>query len=165
MNYVTVQKYQQQFQTQGYHFELLPLTEENIGRISRIFEALNSEFLFPVEDKEALMTYANKLLKNGYNFILSTGEEDIAITSIYANDYRTKIAFCNSFGIVPAYRGNRIVVKLVEFSLAFAKEVGMEKYRAEINKKNSRWLQFLLGYQFQIEKETDNHSYLIIKDL
>lgn len=60
MNYVTVQKYQQQFQAQGYRFELLPLTEENVGRISSIFEALNSEFLFPVEDKEALTTYANK---------------------------------------------------------------------------------------------------------
>lgn len=138
------------------------------GELERLFQLIiqiDSEFLFPLDQEEKLKTYCKKLIDNAHNFILSDSECDIGILSIYANDHKNKMAFTSTIGILPSFRGGSIGVSLVKFAIEFAKEEGMEFYKAEVSKKNAKWLAFLQRYKFEIESETENDSYIIVRKL
>ncbi|MBL4954466.1 GNAT family N-acetyltransferase [Neobacillus sp. YIM B02564] len=162
------QKYKDIFQKNGLDFILLDKGENEKGRLVAFFNKLNSEFLFPMEQQEALKVHVIKLLDYAYNFILVDKENncDVSLLSIYANDFITKTAFGGKIGILPSYRGGRTAFHLANFSLEFAKELGMDYFRVEVDKNNTRWLAYLMERKkFQIESENDNNSYILIRDL
>lgn len=162
------QKYKDIFQKNGFSFCLLDMGDKEIERLITWFNEINSNFLFPMEQKEALKVHVKKLLSNAYNFILVDKESncDISFLSIYANDFITKTAFGAKIGILPSCRGGKIAFQLTNFALEFAKELGMEYFRAEVDKNNTRWLAYLMERKnFKIESENDNNSYILIRDL
>lgn len=161
----SLEDFQVKLETKGIKVSKINSTTSDIERMMRLFIKMDSEFLFPTDDKEELEKYTEKLIDNAFNFILIDNNQDIGIVSIYANDYITKTAYTSTIGILPSYRGGSIVVHLVEFAIGFAKEMGMERYKSEVHKKNGKWLSFLKSYKFLIESETDNDSYIIVRDL
>lgn len=158
-------QFREQFQKEKIDFLLLDKEAIHIERIAAIMNNINSEYVIPTDDEVKLRQYYMKLIENAYNFVLVHGNEDIAILSIYANNFQSKIAYTSTIGIVPSFRGGTIAPSLVKFALQFAKEAGMEVYKAEIDKKNTRWLAFLTRYHFRIESETNNNSYIVSRDL
>lgn len=160
----SIKSYERIFLRRGASLQLLEKSTNDKERLLRILKAIDSDFIFPTEQKLQLDSYAIKLLNNAYNFILINEEHDIGVISIYANDHTSKIAFASTIGLLPSYRGGSFALYLVKFGLEFCKEVGMVKARAEIRKDNSKWLKFLLRQKFEIESETET-SYYIIKNL
>lgn len=161
----SLNKYKAIFARNGVEFIALGKEEEDIERMVNILVNIKSSFLFPTDDKEQLYKYAKKLIDNGNNFVLNKEGEDMGVVSIYCNDFVTKTAYTSTIGIIPSQRGGRLITYIVSFALEFAKEVGMERYRAEVHKINAKWLNLLLKYNFQIEKETEDGTYMIVKDL
>lgn len=160
----SLKKYKNTFSGNGLEFIFLRKGPNSVERLIKILSDIDSDFIFPTDEKLKLDQYAVKLLNHAYNFILIDEEREIGVISIYANDQETKTAFASTIGILPSYRGRNLALQLVKFAMEFSKEVGMEKGRAEISKDNSKWLKFLLRQGFEIESETE-HSYFIIKDL
>lgn len=161
-----LQDYQDVFIKNGIELLLLDKDSQSIERLSKVIVGIDSKLLFPTDNAEKLYGYAEKLIDNGYNFVLVDGNDDIGILSIYANDFSTKTAFTSTIGIIPSHRGGATIHHLVQFALDFAREKGMERYRAEVHKVNERWVNFLTKkFGFQIENETRNETYMIIKDL
>ncbi|MDQ0155372.1 GNAT family N-acetyltransferase [Robertmurraya andreesenii] len=160
-----LQHYRDIFSGEGIELILLGKSADDIERLAKGIVNIDSNFLFPTDNKEKLHRYAKKLIEHGYNFILTDGNSDIGVLSIYANDFVTKTAYTSTIGIIPSYRGGNLIANLVNFGLEFAKEIGMEKFKAEIHKVNSRWLKFLFRFKFQIECETVNKTYIIVRDL
>lgn len=161
----SLQKYQAVFSNEGVELDLLSKSTDDKVRTESIIVQINPMNFLPTNHSNMLDKYTLKLINNGYNFILRDGDCDIGLLSIYANDYITKTAFTSMIGIIPTYRGGNLAAHLVKFALEFAKEVGMEKYRAEVHKENAKWLKFLLRYNFQIESETENNTYMIVNEL
>lgn len=161
-----LEKYRDKFLKEGVELTLLHKGEEDIKRMAHILVGIDSKYLFPTEDETRLYEYAKKLVDNAYNFILTEENRDIGTISLYANDFVTKTAYTSTIGIIPSYRGGRMIKYLVEMALDFAKEVGMVYYRAEVHKANEKWANFLIGkFGFQIESETENGTYMIVKKL
>lgn len=161
-----LKKYRDKFLKEGVELTLLHKSEQDIRRMANILVAIDSQYLFPTDDETKLYEYAKKLVDNAYNFILTEGNRDIGTISVYANNFVTKTAYTSTIGIIPSYRGGRMVKYLVEMVLDFAKEVGMVYYRAEVHKANEKWANFLTSkFGFQIESETTNGTYMIIKKL
>lgn len=161
----TIHKYKEVFWKKNIELQLLQKETSDVQRIVELLKKLNSEFLYPTDSEEMLYAYAEKLIENAYNFMLLDGDLDVGIQSIYANDFVTKTAFTSTFGLLPSHRGGVLAASLVKFALEFAKEVGMEMYRAEVSENNKKWLAFLMRYGFVIERETDQHSYIIVREL
>lgn len=161
----TIHKYKEVFEKNNIELQFLQKETSDVQRIVELLKKLDSEFLFPTDSEEMLYMYAEKLIENAYNFMLLDGDLDVGIQSIYANDFVTKTAFTSTFGLLPSHRGGNLTASLVKFALEFAKEVGMEMYRAEVSENNKKWLAFLMRYGFVIERETDQHSYIIVREL
>lgn len=159
------QKFREQFQKEKIDFVLLDNDPAHIERIADIMLSINSGYILPSNDEERLRLYYKKLIDHAYNFVLVHENQDIGILSIYANDFQSKTAYTSTIGIVPSFRGGKIAPYLVRFGLQFAKEIGMKIYKAEIDKENVKWLAFLTRYGFQIERETNNQSFIITRDL
>lgn len=162
----TVEEFHNVFQKQNILFSLLSKEDNDIERMIEFFQKMNSEYLYPIDNEENLRLYIKKLIDHAYNFVLtSQNNEDIALISIYANDFESKMSYSSAIGILPTFRGGNIAANIVKFALKFAKEKGMDYYKAEISKKNAAWLYFLKRNGFQIKGETENNSYIVIKDL
>ncbi|MFO1442631.1 GNAT family N-acetyltransferase [Bacillus sp. Bva_UNVM-123] len=162
----TIEEFQDVFQRQNIHLELLNKEDYDVERMVELFKKMDSKYLFPTDNEENLRVYLTKLIRHAYNFVLtSQNNDDIAIISIYANDFKTKTSYSSAIGILPTFRGGNIATNMVKFALKFAKEKGMDYYKAEISKKNASWLRFLERNGFRIKDETENHSYIVIKDL
>lgn len=159
--------YQDYFSKKGIELKMLQRGQEEIETMANILIAIESHFLFPTEDKTRLYEYATKLVNHAYNFVLlDEARHPIGVVSIYANDRVTKTAFTSTIGIIPTYRGGNMIRYLVKLALDFAKDAGMEKYRAEVHQVNEKWLHFLIGkFGFQIEGATTDGTYLIVKEL
>jgi hypothetical protein len=162
----SVQKYQEVFYHKGLELELLTKSADDMKRTESVIIQIDPKNFSPLRKQELMRDYTKKILEYGYNFMLRDGDQDIAFLSIYGNDQMTKTAFASIIGIIPTYRGGNIVIHLVRFALDFAKDIGMEKFRAEIHKENAKWLKYLLHrHNFFIESETDNNTVMIIRDL
>lgn len=160
-----LEKYQDIFQRDNINIVLLDKDLDAIERVKNVLIGVNSSYLFPTDNRELLYQYIKKIINNGYNFILADGVQDIGMMSLYANDFVSKTAYTSTIGLIPSHRGGSLIRNLVEFSFEFAKEKGMEKHRAEVHKSNEKWLNFLLRCKFEIESETENDTYIIVKDL
>lgn len=161
----SLQRYQSIFEKNKVEMIMLGKEENDIKRMGKILVNINSHFLFPTDDQEKLYEYTKKLIENGYNFIFRKAHEDIGILSVYANNYETKTAYTSTIGIIPTERGGRLIAYIVNFALEFAKEKGMERFRAEVHKGNEKWLNYLQSFKFRIEGETNNDTYMIMREL
>ncbi|KOP71078.1 GNAT family N-acetyltransferase [Cytobacillus solani] len=160
-----LERYQDIFLRNNIKIIMLSKDLDDIERMKNALIGVDSKYLFPTENKELLFQYIKKIIDNGYNFILTDGAQDIGMMSLYANDFVTKTAYTTTIGLIPSHRGGSLIGNLVKFSFEFAKEKGMEKYRAEVHKSNEKWLNFLLRFKFEIESETENDTYMIVRDL
>lgn len=159
------QKFQKYFSGKDLSFIMLQRENSEIERLAELLKKIDSEYLYPIEHEYKLNLYCEKLIYNAYNFMLKHKSNDIAVLSIYANNHETKEAFTSTIGILPSYRGGSTAFSLVKFGIKFSKEKGMEVYKAEVSKKNVKWLSFLKRCKFEIESETNNNSYIIVRNL
>ncbi|OZI10603.1 hypothetical protein CEW92_16030 [Bacillaceae bacterium SAS-127] len=160
-----VDKYETTFQRKGLELRMLRRDASSVERVVELLKNIESEFLFPTDSEEMLHMYAEKLIENGYNFVLMKDGLDMGLLSVYANDFTTKMAFCSTIGLLPSYRGGYTIITFIKFGIEFLREAGMKFCKAEVSKDNTKWIALLKRYGFQIERETDNNSYMIVLDL
>lgn len=161
----SLQKYEEIFLKDGVQIDLLGKSAYDLERLEKVFSTIESMYLFSTENKVALKNYLEKLINNGYNFVLSDGVHDVGLLSMYANDQVKKIAFTSTIGITPSHRKGSFGRNLAKFGLEFLKEMGMVKVKAEVHKSNIIWLRYLQRLKFQIDSETKNDTYIIVRDL
>lgn len=159
------QKYKNILREKDIDFNLLNNETVDLERLVKFFDQIDSQYLLPKDNEIKLQDYLNKILKNAYTFILSEKNTDIGIISLYLNDLRNKIAYCSSMGILPSYRGKNIAPILIDFGIQFSREMGMEYIKAEVEKSNSKMITLFTKYDFEIKDETENNSYIILKEL
>lgn len=159
------QKYQQMMKEKELDFCLLSKEEEDIERLVNMLIKVDSRFIHPKDQNISLQMYAKKLIDNGINIIVADKIGDVGLLCFYANDFINKIAFCSSIGVIKSYRGGNLAKNLVKFGLDCNKELGMEAVRAEVDKNNPGVVAFLKRFNFHIESETENNSYILVVDL
>ncbi|WP_100403696.1 GNAT family N-acetyltransferase [Bacillus sp. FJAT-42315] len=160
-----VDKYQTTFQRKGLELRMLRREASSVERIVELLKNIESEFLFPTDSEEMLHMYAEKLTEHAYNFVLMKEGLDVGLLSVYANDFTTKTAFCSTIGLLPSYRGGYTIVTFIKFGIEFLQEAGMKFCKAEVSKDNTKWIALLDRYGFRIESETNQNSYIIVRDL
>lgn len=161
----SLDKYKNVFLNRGLEMSLLQKEDKDVERLVALILNVDSPFLFTGNSKMSLHTYAKKLIDNAYNIVLTEKNKDIAFISFYANDFINKIAYVSSIGILPSFRGGRTIFSLIKLSIEFAEEIKMEYLKAEVDKENSKWLNFLTRYYFEIERETENNTCIIVRNL
>lgn len=159
------QKYQQMMKEKELDVCLLTKEEEDIERLVKMLIKVDSRFIYPKDQNISLQMHAKKLIDNGINIIVADKSGDVGLLCFYANDYISKTAFCSAIGVVTSYRGGNIAKNLVKFGIDCTKEVGMDFVRVEVDKNNPGVVAFLKRFNFHIESETENNSYLLILDL
>lgn len=161
----SLQRYQEIFLEKGIEMNLLGKGMEDINRMVNILIAIDSEYIFPTDNSQKLHQYAKKMIDNGYNFILSDGDSDIGVISLYANDFVTRTAYTSTIGVCPSHRKGPFGRTMAKFGIDFLKELGMKKVKAEVHKSNAIWLRYLQRLEFQIESEKEDGTYIIVRDL
>ena len=104
------------------------------------------------------------------DFALSYGMfdgEDLVGFIIHAIDYRNgqKIAHNTGTGVIPSYRGQRIVRSIYEFALPDLKQNGIEKCLLEVIVENSKAIKSYQSVGFEIRKTLNCFSGEIKLDL
>ncbi|WP_075981919.1 GNAT family N-acetyltransferase [Bacillus massilinigeriensis] len=143
----------------------LDYSELNLDRLISIFNNIESAFLTPRQPGMDIKTYANKLIKNAYNFVITDNEKDIGIVSLYANDFTNKLVFINAIGLLSSYQSKNIGNIISEFIIDFSKEKGMEILKSHIDKRNQASLGLATKFKLKIEGELDENTYIMSRDL
>ena len=158
------QTYHQIMKEKDLNLSLLTKTSE-LNRLVEMLIKIESKFLLPRDENISLQLYALKLINKAVTIIVSDKNHDIGLLSFYANDYVGKNAFCSSIGVISSHRGGSIARNLVKFGFDYLYEIGMETIRTEVDKKNLGVVSFLKNFNFHIESETEENTYILVADL
>jgi ribosomal protein S18 acetylase RimI-like enzyme len=159
------QKYQDILKGKGLELHLLDKVEGSLGRLVNIFIKLDSIYLSTQHQESEIQSYAKKLNDHAYNFVLVDQKEDIGILSFYANDFVHKTAFVSSLGVLPAYQRNNYASILWLFLKELLKELEFSFVKCEINKDNFKSISLVSKFNFTIEIETENNSYIMVREI
>jgi len=158
------QNYQQVMNEKNLNFCLIT-EKEQVKRLIKIINKVDSIFLHPSDQSISLESYGEKLIDNAITIIVSDESGDVGLISFYANDFESKTAFCSSLGIISSHRGGDIANDLIRFSLDYIHEVGLEVGKAEVSKHNLGIVRLLRKFHFYIESETPHNSYILATKL
>lgn len=138
---------------------------DSVKRVTLLLEAMDSEFIPRASPSFELENYIRKIISNGNVFIYRDNGEDLGYIAIYTNNLQERTAFITSIGVLPAFRGNHIGQKLIEFAFLFAKKQGMSSIELEVSKKNALAIAAYQKNGFIFSKKTDKDSFILKKIL
>ena len=107
-----------------------------------------------------LEKYSLKLYKNAIVMIAKKSDEAIGFFALYANDYKSKIAYLTQIAILPEYQGCGIGKLLLDECIKNAVNRGMDKIRLEVLDTNIQAISFYQRNAFILEGNSKNHSFI-----
>ncbi|WP_148705586.1 GNAT family N-acetyltransferase [Methanosarcina siciliae] len=132
--------------------------------VENYFNKMCPYFIPPLDEKVDINKYSNKLIQNADCVFIQNHRKNIGFLAIYTNDYSGKIAFISCISIIPEYQGTGISQKLIDFSIEHSRKKGMKSIRLEVDKNNTRAINFYKKNLFNVES-ADNNSLLMIKSV
>lgn len=112
-----------------------------------------------LSSKVDLVEYSKKISDNAIHFCSYKDDLLIGILSMYANNFKEKIAYMTCASILKEYQGKGIARKLFINAILYAKENKFDTIQGEVRKDNSILL-FYKRLGFEIFQER-NKTYLI----
>jgi ribosomal-protein-alanine N-acetyltransferase len=108
-----------------------------------------------------LTEYAYKLFKKAKNFECWQEDKLVGIVSIYCEVNENTFAFITNVCVLPQFNGKGIAKKLIQNSIAYAREIGKSEVKLEVGASNLKVRMLYSKLGFDNDEIKDNQ--LIMK--
>ena len=136
---------------------------EEPKKLEQILTGYLEELPHFLEKIDSLESYAQKVLKYGYVYILKAEEKTKGFIIFYANDLIEKKAYVSLIAVSKEFRRQNVGTGLLAICEEVSKENGMQGIRLEVDKDNFGGQKFYESLGFCIGKEIGEDSFYMEK--
>ena len=144
------------------------LSIKQLTSTSEIVELLNNfnnDFLPPIVNRvDNIKEYAEKLNDNAFVYVAKT-DKNLGFATLYANDYKERMAYISFIGVHSNSRNKKIGTKLLDICYRQAKRQKMKYIKLRVQKNNFKAQKFYKKNGFVFLEETENESIYMIKEI
>lgn len=138
---------------------------EQLTSTNQIKQAILSCKSYFYDQQSAIITnadsYACKFADHASVYVAKEQDNIIGFLAFYNNDHVNKQGYLSAIAIDENYRGKKIGSKLIGFALEKCKETGMNILSLEVNKKNTKAIDFYehLGFCRLADQSSTSYYY------
>ena len=137
---------------------------EDVQKLERILKQFDSSSPTSISERVgSLAIYAQKLIKNAYNYCIEIDNQSIGFISFYAN--RSDTAYLSLLAVEENKKNHGIGSYMLEYAITVSKEKGMKRMRLEVHKQNSEAIRFYKKKQFMVECDSGVQALYMIREL